>query len=224
MNHRAPAPRPAPGFTLIEILLAISLLSLILLLLFSALFSANRSWAATERRIAQNDELRLVAEFIQRQLAEQSPLFWADQDDTSLLFSGARDELHFTAGLPAHRGGGGAQALTLKVSRAGGEPQLALYFQPVSAARRPFAHQHGGERVVLLANTARIELAYYGREEIEGQSTWRAEWRHAELLPELIGLTVYPATGRSWPQMIIPLHARPAKGRAHNVLAGAVAE
>ena len=224
MNRRAPVPRPAPGFTLIEILLAVSLLSLILLLLFSALFSANRSWAATERRIAQNDELRLVAEFIQRQLAEQSPLFWAGEDDTDLLFSGSRDELHFTAGLPAHRGGGGAQALTLKVSRAGGERQLALYFQPVSAARRPFANQHGGERVVLLANTARIELAYYGREEIEGQSTWRAEWRHAELLPELIGLTVYPATGRAWPQMIIPLHARPAKGRAHNVLAGAAAE
>ena len=224
MNRRAPAPRPAPGFTLLEILLAISLLSLILLLLFSALFSANRSWAATERRIAQNDELRLVAEFIQRQLAEQSPLFWAGQDDTDLLFSGASDELHFTAGLPAHRGGGGVQALTLKVSRAGGEPQLALYFQPVSAAQRPFANQHGAERVVLLANTARIELAYYGREEIEGQSTWRDEWRHAELLPELIGLTVYPATGRAWPQMIIPLYARPAKGRAHNVLAGAAAE
>ena len=224
MNRRAPAPRPAPGFTLIEILLAVSLLSLLLLLLFSALFSANRSWAATERRIAQNDELRLVAEFIQRQLAEQTPLFWAGQDDTDLLFSGAGDELHFTAGLPAHRGGGGVQALTLKVSRAGGERQLALYFQPVGAAQRPFANQHGAERVVLLANTARIELAYYGREEIEGQSSWRDEWRHAELLPELIGLTVYPATGRAWPQMIIPLHARPAKGRAHNVLAGAAAE
>ena len=224
MNRRAPAPRPAPGFTLIEILLAVSLLSLILLLLFSALFSANRSWAATERRIAQNDELRLVAEFIQRQLAEQSPLFWAGEDDIDLLFSGASDELHFTAGLPAHRGGGGAEALTLKVSRAGGERQLALYVQPVGAARRPFANQHGAERVVLLANTARIELAYYGREEIEGQSTWRDEWQHAELLPELIGLTVYPATGRAWPQMIIPLHARPAKGRAHNVLAGAAAE
>ena len=223
MNRRAPAPRPAPGFTLIEILLAVSLLSLILLLLFSALFSANRSWAATERRIAQNDELRLVAEFIQRQLAAQAPLFWAGQDDTSLLFSGARDELYFTAGLPAHRGGGGVQALTLKVSRAGGERQLALYFQPVSAARRPFDN-HGAERVVLLANTARIELAYYGREEIEGQSSWRDEWRHAELLPELIGLTVYPATGRAWPQMIIPLYARPARGRAHNVLAGAAAE
>lgn len=223
MNRRAPAPRPAPGFTLIEILLAVSLLSLILLLLFSALFSANRSWAATERRIAQNDELRLVAEFIQRQLTAQAPLFWAGQDDTSLLFSGARDELHFTAGLPAHRGGGGVQALTLKVSRAGGERQLALYFQPVSAARRPFDNQ-GAERVVLLANTRRIELAYYGREEIEGQSTWRDEWRHTELLPELIGLTVYPATGRAWPQMIIPLYARPARGRAHNVLAGAAAE
>ena len=216
--------RRAPGFTLIEILLAISLLSLILLLLFSALFSANRSWAATERRIAQNDELRLVAEFIQRQLAEQSPLFWAGQDDTDLLFSGARDALHFTAGLPAHRGGGGAQALTLKVSReAAGERQLALYFQPVSAEQRPFDN-HDAERVVLLADTARIELAYYGREEIEGQSTWRDEWRHAELLPELIGLTVYPARGRAWPQMIIPLHARPARGRAHNVLAGAAAE
>ena len=224
MNRRAPAPRPVPGFTLIEILLAVSLLSLILLLLFSALFSANRSWAATERRIAQNDELRLVAEFIQRQLAEQSPLFWADQDDTDLLFSGAGDELHFTAGLPAHRGGGGAEALTLKVSRAGGKRQLALYFQPVGAEQRPFANQHGAERVVLLANIARIELAYYGREEIEGQSTWRDQWRHAELLPELIGLTVYPATGQAWPQMIIPLHARPAKGRAHNVLAGAAAE
>lgn len=219
MNILARARRPtAPGFTLIEVLLAISLLSLILVLLFSAIFTANRSWASTERRIAQNDELRLVAEFIQRQLAQQSPLFWADQDETDLLFIGKQDELHFISGLPAHRGGGGAQALTLKVSRDGGKRQLALYFQAVSADSRPFGDNPAAERAPLLDKTERIELAYYGREEIQGKSSWRDEWQHAELLPELIGLTVYPAGGRAWPQMIIPLHADPAKGQPYNVL------
>ena len=68
MNARA-----LSGFTLIEVLLGMSLLSLILVLLFSTVFTANRSWASTERRIAQNDELRLVAAFIQTRLAQQSP-------------------------------------------------------------------------------------------------------------------------------------------------------
>ena len=68
----------------------------------------------------------------------------------------------------------------------------------------------------------RIELAYYGREEIEAESTWRAEWQHAELLPDLISLRVYPAAGgRAWPQMIIPVYADPVKGQPHNVLRGA---
>ncbi len=217
MNARA-----LSGFTLIEVLLGMSLLSLILVLLFSTVFTANRSWASTERRIAQNDELRLVAAFIQTRLAQQSPLFWADQDEPDLLFIGRQDELHFTAGLPAHRGGGGLQALTLKLSRAGGDRQLALYFQPVTTELKPFANSNGAERVVLLDKTERIELAYYGREEIEAESTWRAEWQHAELLPDLISLRVYPAAGgRAWPQMIIPIYADPVKGQPHNVLRGA---
>ena len=45
MNARA-----LSGFTLIEVLLGMSLLSLILVLLFSTVFTANRSWASTERR------------------------------------------------------------------------------------------------------------------------------------------------------------------------------
>ena len=72
--------RQARGFTLIEILVSLTLLGIIFLLLFSCLYTSNKSWIAGEKKISRNDEVRLVSHFLRRHIhvrrGEDSCKFW----------------------------------------------------------------------------------------------------------------------------------------------------
>ncbi len=137
------------GFTLIEIIIAMTLLSLILVLLFSTIFTANKSWQSTERKISHNDETRIVAQFIQRQITQMTPLLWFDNNKRKLLFSGTNNEISFTITLPAHRGGGGVQLVTLKINNTDDKNHLDLYYRHASGDVFPFENDNF-EQVTLL--------------------------------------------------------------------------
>ena len=207
------------GFTLIEVIIAMTLLSLILVLLFSTLFTANRSWQSTEKKITQNDELRLVGHFIQRQLSQTIPLMWIDKDERRLIFEGGNNELRFTSALPAHRGGGGIQIITLKVNQVDETRHLDLYYRNADPDSSPFEKEDGIEQITLLENIDNIELAYFGREKLDEDPVWRDEWKNDELLPLLISLKIHTVEGSpDWPEIKIPLHSNFIKGQAQYIL------
>ena len=62
------------GFTLIEVLIGMSLLSIMMLLLFSSLRISVRNWDAGENRIVQVSETAAVQNFFQRYLTTVRPL------------------------------------------------------------------------------------------------------------------------------------------------------
>lgn len=212
-------PESSRGFTLIEVIIAMTILSLILVLLFSTLFTANRSWQSTERRITQNDELRLVGHFIQRQISQAIPLMWIDKDERQLIFKGKNNELRFTSTLPAHRGGGGIQIITLKINQTDEANHLDLYYRYATPDASPFEENDDIEQVTLLENIDSIELSYFGREKIDEDPVWRDEWKNDEFLPLLISLKIHTVEGnRDWPEIKIPLHSNFIKGQAQYIL------
>ncbi|MCZ6804302.1 MAG: prepilin-type N-terminal cleavage/methylation domain-containing protein [Proteobacteria bacterium] len=207
------------GFTLIEVMIAMTILSLILVLLFSTIFTANRSWQTTERKIAQNDELRLVGHFIQRQLSQNIPLMWIDQDERKLIFEGKNDELRFTSTLPAHRGGGGIQLITLKVNQTDDVHHLDLYYRHVNPDVSPFEKNHDVEQVTLLENINSIEFSYFGQENFDEAPVWRDEWQNKEILPTLISIKIHTRNeSQDWPEMKIPLHSNYIQGQPQFIL------
>ncbi len=211
--------RQVAGFTLIEVLIAMTILSLILVLLFSTIFTANRTWAATERKISHNDELRFIAQFIQKNLSQNTPLLWVDRNERKLLFIGEKDELYFTSGLPSHRGGGGIQAITLTINKLEDKQQLSLFYEYIDPENKPFEDLEKANRVVLLDNIDRIELSYYGKENSEDSAAWHERWENDDLLPELISLIVYPERSeQAWPEMIIPIHVDYVRGQPQFML------
>lgn len=212
-------PNKTMGFTLIEVIIAMTLLSLILVLLFSTIFTANKSWQSTERQIAQNDELRLVGHFIQRQIAQNVPLMWIDKNERRLIFEGKSDELSFTSTLPAHRGGGGIQLITLKVNETDDVNHLDLFYRHANPDTSPFERSDDIEQVTLLENIDDIELSYFGQEKIGEDPVWRDEWQNNELLPILISLKIHAVdSSQDWPEVKIPLHSNYIKGQPQFIL------
>lgn len=206
------------GFTLIEVIIAMSLLSLILILLFSTIFTTNKHWHLTEKKITQNEELRLVSFFIQKQLSQNIPLMWLNKTEQKLIFEGKSNELRFTSTLPAHRGGGGIKILLLKTNLSEDQNHLDLYYQQANPDVSPFDTTNKPEQVTLLDNVKRIELSYYGQEEINEEPVWKDEWQNDTFLPLLISLKIFTTDNNDWPEIKIPLHSSFIKGQPQFIL------
>ncbi len=211
------------GFTLIEVIIAMTILSLILVLLFSTLYTANRNWQSTERKITQNDELRSVEHFIQRQLSQTIPLMWVSKTERRLVFEGKSDELRFTSSLPAHRGGGGIQIITLKVIQTDNINHLDLYYRNANADSSPFEENKDDEQITLLENISNIELSYFGSDKINDEPVWRDVWDNKQQLPYLISLKVHAVDkSHDWPEIKVPVHVNYINGQPQFVLREAI--
>ncbi len=192
-----------PGFTLVEILIVLTLFSLILVLVFSALHTSSLSWQASERQIEVNEDQRLVITFIKRQVAHTIPLLQLNKRNSNLLFKGEEDSLQFVSTLPAHRGGGGLYLLTLLADK-----DITLYYQKISDDIT-LSLEMDDEQIksqVLISNIKAIEFRYYGREKTKDSPDWHEQWIEQKNLPDLISLRIISkSSADSWPEILVPV-------------------
>lgn len=204
------------GFTLIEIQIAIALLVLIVLLGYSSLHLAGRSWQATESGGARMESERLIGQFLRRQLEQSIPLLLVEDGERRLQFEGNRDQLQFISRLPAHRGGGGLHVITIQ--HAGGA--LLFSYRPLVVEYAPIGSAPEATTIELLTDIAEIELAYYGSITERALPGWHSDWRGREQPPELIRLRIQPRDAAPWPDLIAAHYARAANGRPELVIHG----
>ena len=209
------------GFTLVEIMVALTLLSMILLLLFSSLYTVNRSWKSGLEKIDKNDEIRLVSDFIRRQVVQTVPLLWINQDGRRLVFHGDQNELSFTSTLPAHRGGGGLYFMTLKVNETGKSKQLELSYHRADPRISPFDSPPLDKQthVLLLKSIEAINFAYYGHDKPGDDPKWHDSWQSERTLPKLVRLNIHQSEPeRIWPAMTIAIQSKHTSAQPQHML------
>jgi general secretion pathway protein J len=106
----------AAGFTLVELLIALALTSVLLTLVFNGLRLGSRTADAIEARTRGAQDLHLAALFVRRQLEQAQPV----------AFEGEPQAMRFVAPLPAHFGAGGLHWFSLRVIDAAGGKDLVL--------------------------------------------------------------------------------------------------
>lgn len=207
------------GFTLIEILISMVLLSMTLLLLFSSLYTANKYWQLGEKTIEKNEETRLVDHFIRRLIIQAVPILWVENGEKKLLFQGKQDELRFVSTLPAHRGGGGLHTLMLKVVTTDSTKQLALTHSLLDPDIEPFSEIMNEEEFVVIANDIdTINLSYFGKTKNDEEARWFEEWDNELYMPQLVRLHIHTKNNsmngtNDWPFIDIPIHAGFVRGQ-----------
>jgi general secretion pathway protein J len=207
LNARS-RPRRA-GFTLIEVLIALVLVSLLSGLIFQVLSLSARAWDATEQRTATAERLRGVTGFLQRTLAQSVPLSFNDVDGRRLVFDGDDTRLRFVGRLPAHRGPDELYLLTLaSVPQLDGRRRLEFAYARLTeeALRAAPEELPAGQTKVLLEGLADIEFEYFGPQGREGENAWRSDWLEAQRLPRLLRLRLEDPD-RRWPDLVVPLYA-----------------
>ncbi len=172
------------GFSLLELVIAITILSLIMGIIYGGMQLGNRSWKAGEARVESNQRLRLVL----NQLAEEIRSAYSirmqgeTQDDKYQAFWGEANRIRFvsvTAGLMSEPLENKLRALSYYVDGDAGLvlKETALNYDDF------FAQLDTQQAIVLNPEVAEINFRYYyvpedeGDEEMEPQAgIWSTEW------------------------------------------------
>jgi general secretion pathway protein J len=195
---------PHKGFTLIEVLIAMTLLGIMVVLLFSSLKICADSWEKGESKIADVNEVAVVYNFFQRHLSTTLPL-WNDLSDEekTFTFQGKAQSLQFISAFPASAGKSGLQLFSLYVQEEDNEQIIKVALSPlVPGARGEEQHR---EEVTLIKHVSNVTLAYFGAEDGVKEGVWADEWLEKSVLPRLVKVNIKLDNGMFWPEMIFDL-------------------
>lgn len=222
------------GFTLVELLIAFALLSLITLVLFSGLRLASRTWEAVENQAERTGELRLATDFLRRALSRVQPIALQVEGALVGAFNGDRQRIEFVAPLvdPVALPGlyllryeliaeGSRQHLLLTrwlvhpeiLSGEGDHPPWEPLTEDTGRSSAPLdleAEQVAGAfgRTLLIEDLEDLEFAYFGIADGTSEPDWHEDWLGQSTLPGLVSVRLITSgtqADRPWPAITVAL-------------------
>ncbi|MDO8906997.1 MAG: prepilin-type N-terminal cleavage/methylation domain-containing protein [Pseudohongiella sp.] len=168
--------RRSAGFTLLEILIALSLTAMLLTMLTAGVYGVIRDWDNNAAGLEKTLEQTVVTLQLERALQGAFPHSYRDRDTLGrhVYFEGERDQLSWVSSVSPQRNQG------LTAWRLYSEAGEGIYLQLA-----PAFSDHPGERLdaaqpILLLEGYALEIQYMF-EDLEFQRRWREEWSGMEL-------------------------------------------
>jgi len=184
-------PAQAAGFTLVELLLAITLMSILLGLTYSGLRAATRSAERGEIILAAGGGVRATHQFVRRQLNQMLPLAFAVVDDLNemrIVFLGDTKSIQYVASMPGYLGSGGPQVQLLELVN--GDDGSILQISHALLQGYEESHLQDRDPVILLEGIESADFEFLGRDE-EGEVTpWMSSWDQPDMLPAAVRLNI----------------------------------
>lgn len=207
-----PRPRRSRAFTLLELLLALSILGVLLTVVAGALQVTVRAWEKGERAAEVQQRSRTILDQLRRQLGSAVVLFGAREDQPLVAFTGERRRVEFTSGLALASQAGAAAVHVTYVVEPGpdGGARLLLYEDAVGPgdylSDRPLAH--GSEPRVLAAELGDVGFEYLAGADDGPDLQWLPAWRPADpaQAPRAVRITFTGAEGGHPVRVVAGVH------------------
>lgn len=194
--------RAGRGFTLVELLVAMTVLGLISLALLGSLRFGATAWQRSDGQGGSVEQVELAETVLRRALVSAYPYLSAsDPTDPHILFRGTDHQINFLAPAPEALGGAGLARFTIAAEPGESGVRLMIGATPELAADGSAARPPS----VLVKGLDRASFAYYGVDEPGAAPTWHDRWSDRFALPGLIRISgVFPAGDlRHWPDLVI---------------------
>jgi general secretion pathway protein J len=188
------------GFTLVELLVGLTLLGLIVAVLAGALRIGLIGARTVDDRSGWLNEVRTVQGVIRRAVESSRPVVWRDGADSNIGFSGSEKLLDLIADLPAW--GDIAGPFVVRFALVG--DALVMTRRASSGDRQRFDFNRPVERRTLVRAVTDMRLSYYGVGERRLRRRWWPSWSGRADLPEMVRLEIDFADGdrAAWPVLI----------------------
>ena len=193
------------GFTLIEIIVAMALLATIMMLLYSGLTFALRSWDAGDANGRRVADQRLGENFMRRELMQLFPMRWKNPTQVKFAFEGEKDHLKFVSSRPAGLQQAGLSLVGLEVQQNSDTRARNLLMRRAMPDDEAvdFGPLEKAEPTLLIANVDTVSFAYFGAENDFTEPKWVDKWEFPAALPQLIRVRVKMMDGRVLPDAIM---------------------
>ena len=208
------------GFTLIEVLVVMSLLSLVMLAMGSALRTTAQTEERVDQRLQRTDEMRVADGFLRsilgRVAARKVPLP-VEPGASQFIFSGQARQITWVGVMPARYGAGGRHHFRLQVqdTRTGSQA-LVLQYTPWLDDAVPPDWSQADSHVLVQGVTA---FAMQFEDAQPEPPVWTPQWTMADRLPQRVLLSLQTGAG-DWPAIVVALRLLP--GSSPDMSRGAV--
>lgn len=191
------------GFTLVEVVVAMAVLSLLMLATVTGLRTLGNTQVALERKTARVDEVRTVSVFL-RDLMESAivgsgggglTLGGGSMGSTYFRLIDGGAEWKSTILFGESFGG----TYVVRVAREGDELMLR-WVEPLPNGRPPEKWDDTPSRVLVRELE---EFSVFARKEFD--SEWQDRWTESRQAPALVRMQV-KSSGRFWPDLIMQVH------------------
>lgn len=192
MAEREPTMSRRGGFTLIEVMLALSLFALLGAILYGALSLGQRATQKTQAAFEKNQHLRSVMDLLGSYIRSSYPLRPAPQDG-AIFYQGDEQELSFVSAYSVALGGRGMARIHLQLNGGDSDGNGALTLTeelPASAEGSAYSHSF-----VLREGVGELHFAYLDAQ--PDKDEWAEKWDGTEkrVLPRAVRMTFRSAGG-----------------------------
>ena len=190
------------GFTLVEVLIGLALLSLLMLGLTGAMRAMSDTSQGIERRIDSTDRYRVAGHLLESVLggvsARRLPNAGANPTAQGIFFEASAHSLAWVGVMPARYGVGGRHYLRLSVEG----DQLLLRYAPWNGAAS-FSEWGGASAQVVAAPVTGFDLRYLEPESQQWLPAWPPEGLRPNIvLPGAIEATIH-GLDAPWPPLVV---------------------
>lgn len=195
-----PRAHASRGFTLIEMLVALTLVALLSAGLFGGLRLGARVWESGGERIAAVNDIEAARTFLRHRLSEAQPLRRRNDDGEAVpVFDGEGERLRFAAPWPPHLGMGGAFVYELWNEAETGALMLDWKLHRPDGVVDVSDGRNRPRR--LFRDAGHVNLRYYGRRDDDESPGWHESWAGETTLPLMIELRFAGEGSAGWPPL-----------------------
>lgn len=205
MSARKPL-APQHGFTLLEMLIAFVLVSLLFVALFSSFHTIAHGWEAADKRMGKTEDMRLIEEFLRRQLSQAMVvrIKGEKKDTTVYAFEGSATEVRYAAPLQPLQNQGGVFLIELAIVSGKNGQALQMRYAPYRPELTWDDAFSKAAPVLVFDGLKSAKFGYFGAEKPTDDAQWETDWKGKPVYPQLLKLSLADAE-RAWPDVLISL-------------------